>query len=548
MDLGTSGSDPHNQSQEEHRVNTVPYRLITRSVSVPVAAAALAACIVLAGPGRAVAQNNNSVQNMIPAFYQHQGDNGGGGPTSVTPSNNPIWSPDNGWCAYVSYMDALYPWETLTVGGVHPYDNNNVWLFGRPGAPGTNPGTGLTLTSAGTWVATANDTVIPQLVAAMPGFGPPGLNSYLNGQKVSVGSPGGPGVPATPGLGLAGLVDTQYQTNALTGQVQVWTIAGWKNITPNTFQLYQQLTGTGGTLPANLQPFAAITTTLRLGYVGAANPGNTGFWWGFHQVAGAGVAGANTIRYSDPDAIPVNAGNRNGGFTQAAVTANQYTVAQAGGKPPLPGNQNFNAGNLYSTMQVNAIGQIIGGNGPYATGLMGSPAPVARISDIDAVSLSGAQLLNNVLGAAFNTATFQFSGNFGGDISRLEVFANSSLYGPDLGLSQTAPNWSISQVTTDPFGNSWASTNGGVLLSEGTGGSDLMEQGLNYMFTENTIGLVTGWTLFAFDQADGYWLTETYGAGDAYGAGPQVVPEPSAWLLMATGFLGLLCYSRIRRA
>jgi len=450
-------------------------------------------------------------------------------------------------------MDALYPWETLTAGGGHPYDNNNVWLFGRPGPPGTNPGTGTALTSNGTWVATANDTVIPQLIAAMPGFAPPGLNSYLNQQKVSVGSPGGPGVPATPGLGLAGLVDTQYQTNALTGQVQVWTIAGWKNVTPNTFQLYQQLTATGATLPAALQPFAAITTTLRLGYVGAANQGNTGFWWGFHQVAGAGVAGANTIRYSDPDAIPANAGNRNGGFTQAAVNANQYSVAQAGGAVPLPNNNNpatgaaYGAANLYSTMQVNAVGQIIGGNGPYATGLLpGGVAPVTRISDIDAISLSGVQLLSNVVGLTFNTAKFLFSGNFGGVVSELEIFPNSSLKVGDLGLSQTAPDWSISRLTTDPFGNSWASTNGGILLSEGTGGADLIEQGASYMFTVNTTSLVTGWTLFAFDKADGYWLTETYGAGDAYGAGPQL-PEPSAWLLLATGFLGGVSLTSLKR-
>jgi hypothetical protein len=533
-------------------MNAVPSRFIARSPSVLVAAAALAACVVLAGHGRAVAQNNNSVQNMIPAFYQHQGANDAGGPKSITPSPDPIWKPDGGWCAYVSYMDALYPWETVTVGGVKTYDNNNVWLFGTPGAPGTNPGTGLTLTTNGTWLATADNTVIPQLVAALPNFAPPGLNNYLNAQKVSVGSPGGLGVPAVPGLGLAGLVDTQYRVDPLTGQVQAWTIAGWKNITPNTFQLYQQLTGTGATLAAALQPFAAITTTLRLGYVGAATPDNTGFWWIYHQVAGAGVAGANTIRYSDPDAIPANAGNRNGGISQGAVTANQYSAAQAGGAVPLPNNVNpatgaaYGANNLYSTMQLNAVGQIIGGNGPYATGLMGAMPPVTRINNIDAVSLSGVQLLNNVVGPLFNTATFLFSGNFGGDVSKLEVFANSSLYSPNLGLSQTAPNWSISQVLKDPFDNSWASTNGGVLLSVGRGGSDLIEQGPSYMFTENTTGVVTGWTLFAFDKADGYWLTESFGAGDAYGAGPQV-PEPSAWLLLATGCLAAVLLTSLRR-
>ena len=72
-------------------MNAVPSRLIPLPVSLPVAAAALAACVVLAGPGQAEAQVNNIVQNQIPAFYQHQGDNGGGGPTSSTPSAAGIW-------------------------------------------------------------------------------------------------------------------------------------------------------------------------------------------------------------------------------------------------------------------------------------------------------------------------------------------------------------------------------------------------------------------------------------------------------------------------
>ena len=310
-------------------MNTVPNHFIRRVVSARAAVATLATCVVLAGPGHAVGQVNNTVQNMIPAFYQHQGDNGPAGrPTSSTPSGailpngmtfadgtNKVWQPDRGWCAFVSDMDALYPWETLTVAGVHPYDNNNVWLFGAPGA--ANPGTGTALTSAGSWLNTADDTVIPALIGAGS------INNYLSQQKVGVGN-----------LGVFGLVDTQYQTLA-NGQVQVWTIAGWKNVTPNTFQLYQQLTSTGGNLPAALQPFAAITTTIRLNYTGGNNQASTGFWWGFHQVAGAGVAGANTIQYADPDAIPINAqangvaaaASRNGGFTQAAVNNNEYNSA-----------------------------------------------------------------------------------------------------------------------------------------------------------------------------------------------------------------------------
>ena len=530
-------------------MNTEPSHIIRLAVSVRAAAATLATCVVLAGPGHAAGQVNNAVQNLIPAFYQHQGDNGpAGNPTSSTPSaailpdGTKVWRPDGGWCAFVSDMDALYSWETLTVAGVHPYDNNNVWLFGAPGAA-ANPGTGAALTSAGTWLNTADDTVIPSLIGA---FGVSTINNYLKQQKVDVGN-----------LGVFGLLDTQYQTLA-NGQVQVWTIAGWKNVTPNTFQLYQQLTSTGGNLPAAIQPLAAITTTIRIKYTGGNDQTTTGFWWGFHQVAGAGVAGANTIQYDDPDAIPINAqangvaaaASRNGGDTQAAINNNEYNSAalpnQSAGPVPLPGAGAYTTNNLYSTMQVDALGQVTGGNGPYARGLKGAAAPVSRITNMDAVSLPAAQIANTVVGPAFDTVRFLFSGNFGGDISKLEIFANSPLYAANPGLSENDPNWSISQVMNDPFGNSWASTNGGILLSEGTGGADLMENGTDYMATEDTTGPVTGWTVFAFDQADGYWLTQTYGAGDGFANGPQVVPEPSTWLLMTTGLFGLALLARRR--
>jgi hypothetical protein len=458
----------------------------TRRFRSQAAVAALAACTAIAGPGRAVAQNN-IVQTMIPAFYQHQGDDG----PDVTSSTRSkatatqlgalinVWNPDDGWCAFVADLDALYPWEKLTVGGVHPYDNASVWLFGKPGV--ANPLTGSALTTAGTWLQTADDTAIPDLISATS-IGLTGenltINNYLKQQKVG---------PAS--LGLLGLVDTQYQV-AASGQVQVATIDGWENIAPTTFQLYQQLTGAGAKLPAALQPLAAITTTLKLEYAGNNSAATTGFWWGgFHEVAGAGVAGQNTIQYSDPDAIPINAQangvaagmSRNGGDTQAAVNNNEYNSKalpnQSAGPPPVPGAGAYTANNLYSTMVINAAGGVVGGNGPYATGLNGAKSPVTRVAGIDAISVAGVQIASIVVKPLFDAVSFLFSGNFGGDVSKLEIFANSPLYASNLGLSETDPDWSISQVITDPYGNSWASTDGGILLSEGAGGSDLMEMG-----------------------------------------------------------------------
>jgi hypothetical protein len=173
--------------------------------------------------------------------------------------------------------------------------------------------------------------------------------------------------------------------------------------------------------------------------------------------------------------------SRNGGDTQAAVNNNEYNSKalpnQSAGPPPVPGAGAYTANNLYSTMVINAAGGVVGGNGPYATGLNGAKSPVTRVAGIDAISVAGVQIASIVVKPLFDAVSFLFSGNFGGDVSKLEIFANSPLYASNLGLSETDPDWSISQVITDPYGNSWASTDGGILLSEGAGGSDLMEMG-----------------------------------------------------------------------
>jgi hypothetical protein len=188
-------------------------------------------------------------------------------------------------------------------------------------------------------------------------------------------------------------------------------------------------------------------------------------------------------------------------------------------------------------MQISPSGQVIGGNGPYD--LMRAGKPTIRVTNIDAVSLIAAQIVNIVVKPVFDVVSFLFSGNFGGDVTKLEIFANSPLYASNLGLSENDPDWTISQVMTDPYGNSWASTDGGILLAEGTGGSDLMEDSADYVATEDTTGAVTGFTVFAYDQLDGYWLTETYGPVVGYSySGAQVVPETPTWLLMLLGFGG----------
>ena len=147
---------------------------------------------------------------MIPAFYQHQGDNGGGGPTSSTPSAN----------ARAPTMDGAHTyriWMRLSVGDAHGRRHPSLrqcQCLAVRRAGGANPGVGTALTAAGTWLNTADDTVIPNLIAAGS------LNNYLSQQKVDPGN-----------LGLFGLLDTQYQTLP-NGQVQVWTIAGWRTSRP----------------------------------------------------------------------------------------------------------------------------------------------------------------------------------------------------------------------------------------------------------------------------------------------------------------------------
>ncbi|HEY3755865.1 MAG TPA: hypothetical protein VGL42_06925 [Opitutaceae bacterium] len=511
------------------------------------ALAALSALITLiAATSQRAKAGDNVVQKLIPAFYQHQGDNGPvkpkppqrAGPVSNLPSKNKIWSPDKGYCAFVADMDALYPWEQLAPFGVQLFDNSNAWLFGKPGKK--NPGTGKALSSAKTWAQTADDTVIPALSAANS------LPAYLKAQKVDAGS-----------LGLAGLVDTQYQVK-VGGQVQVATIGGWKNVTGTTFQVYQGLTSAGSNLPAGqpgqLQQLAAITTTIRLNYTAGNGPGTTGFWWGFHQVAGAGTAGANTIQISDPDAIPLNAANHNGGNDQAAVNANQYTAGQQKGAPPVPGNDpTYTANRLYGTLVINAQGEVTGGNTPYAAGFKkGAKAPVTRITNMDSVALPAVQLINNLAQAAFNAVTLKFTGDFGGDISKMEVFTNSSLANPvdGFGLSDNDPDWSVSAVTEDPFGNAWGAGFAGVELQEGNGGSDLMEGATegaapSYTLTEDTAGAVSGWTVFAFDQATGDWLTESYNPTVGFNNTNQVPDGTPTWVLALVAGLLLAMGNRI---
>jgi hypothetical protein len=112
------------------------------------------------------------------------------------------------------------------------------------------------------------------------------------------------------------------------------------------------------------------------------------------------------------------------------------------------------------------------------------------------------------------------------------------------GLSETDPDWSISPVTQDPFGNDWGPGFAGIDLDEDTGGQDLMEGAAegdapDYVAYEDTTSPVTGWTVFAYDDAEDAWLTESYGATVGFDNGPQV-PEPGTLSLIALGGFALL--------
>ena len=58
---------------------------------------------------------------------------------------------------------------------------------------------------------------------------------------------------------------------------------------------------------------------------------------------------------------------------------------------------------------------------------------------------------------------------------------------------------------------------------------------------------MTGFTVFAYDQSDGYWLTETYGPVVGYSySGAHAVPETPTWLLMLLSF-GVAALIALRR-
>jgi len=114
----------------------------------------------------------------------------------------------------------------------------------------------------------------------------------------------------------------------------------------------------------------------------------------------------------------------------------------------------------------------------------------------------------------------------------------------DSNFTFTAPGWTESQITTDPFGGVWSG--GGEDLNLMPSGSALT-LGTTADTTIDTTAPATQCNVF-FQLSSGEWMVQSVGAVEnAFGDQPDVtapVPEPGTLALLATGVACLLGYGR----
>jgi hypothetical protein len=484
----------------------------------------------------------------VPEFYQHQAWL----PATTANANAPagrslweLWNPANfvpaagrnaalneavltgagGFCWQTSVVDALYPWTQFTnAAGAKPFAN----LFGN-----------ANITTPGTWVTGFEDAVLA-VRAAGGALGATSINRYLNARGFG---------PITNTGGVA-LNATSFAVGA-NGTLQVRLA--------------------GRTEPTNFTPLAAATQQFNNGWTAVmridSNPKpQPTLWWdaSFHAVAVAGISG-NRVQIADPDSVPRNAGNANGGWWNfatmeaapnlaaqntaattslaagvTAVNANIYTNAQAAGPTPVPGVAGYTAANLYGSLTfdtaVNKVNQIVAA----ANNTYGGRTQLTAFDVINTLAVT-----RRTFAAAAASAgppsdfvnTFDWTGLVGGDVKRIEIFPVTPLADSTFGF--TEPGWVASLATSDPFGGVW--TGGGLDLTL-TGAGSALALGDTATMTFDTHSPATDYNLF-FQLDDGDWGVQAFGA-DANAFGDQIanvaaVPEPSTLLLLGSGGFGV---------
>lgn len=490
----------------------------------------------------------------VPDFYQHQAWL----PATMGNANVPPgmdgwegWNKDNfkanggknealneaelngkaGFCWYAAIIDALYPWtQYKTAKGATPYAK----LFGS-----------TDITTAGKWVAASENAILAP--RASGGDEGTSVNGYLDSLNF------GP----TKNTGGVALSDTSFKV-AANGTVMV-KLAGRTEATTFTPMAVAQLAYNNGWTDV-----LAITPTA---------PPQKSLWWTstFHALAVAGLgAGPNQLLVADPDSVPLNAGNSNGGWwnfssindaqglaaenaaaTAAlaaavkAVQANMYTNAQAAGPTPVPGAGNYTTANLYGSITLSSTAGQQNQITAASNATYGGKSMVDTFDVINTLAMTQKSIAPVPMARAFGVPadpayrdTFEWTGEIAEDVEQIEIFPVASL--ADSTFTFTAPGWSESRITTDPFGGTWSG--GGEDLDATSAGSDLAP-GEVADATLDTTSPADQYNVF-FQLADGDWMVQSFGAdNNAFGLQADSVapvPEPGTLPLLAIGFVSLL--------
>jgi hypothetical protein len=491
----------------------------------------------------------------VPNFYQHQAWLPATAANADVPAGRNLWegwdqanfvanggmnaalneAVKNGKAGFswqTSVVDALYPWTQFTdAAGTKPFAN----LFGSGD-----------ITAAGTWVTGFENAVLGVKAAFGNTLGETSINGYLNTRGF------GPTINAD---GVA-LNATSFTVGA-DGKLSV-SLAGRTEATPFT-------------------PLAAATQSFNNGWTAVmhldSNPKpQPTLWWdtSFHAMAVAGVSG-NQVLVADPDSVPRNAGNNNGGWRNfttinaapnlavrnaaataslaaavTAVNANVYTNAQAAGPTPVPGVAGYTAANLYGSVTFDTVANKVNDIIAASNNTYGGRTSMTAFDVINTLAVTHHTLVihgNHGMNRFVNTV--DWTGLVEGGVKRIEVFPLASLTGTT--FSFTEPGWTSSLATVDPFGGVWS---GGIDLSLTPSGSALA-LGDTATLTFGTFSFFTDYNVF-FQLADGDWGVQAFGLngntfGDQVDAVSLPLPEPATGLLFASGWMGLAFWVRRRQ-